>query len=71
MKTEINLQTKLYELNDNLIELINLYEKRKLSNKILITGSKGIGKSTLINHFINYIFSKEEKHTYDLKFNSI
>ena len=71
MKTEKNLQTKLYELNDNLIELINLYEKRKLSNKILITGSKGIGKSTLINHFINYIFSKEEKHTYDLKNNSI
>ena len=71
MKTEINLQTKLYELNDNLMELINLYEKRKLSNKILITGNKGIGKSTLVNHFINYIFSKDEDHSYDLKKNSI
>ena len=71
MKAEINLQTKLYELNDNLIELINLYEKRKLSNKILITGNKGIGKSTLVYHFINYIFSKDEEHSYDLKNNSI
>ncbi len=71
MKTEINLQTKLYELNNNLMELINLYEKKKLSNKILITGNKGIGKSTLVNHFINYIFSKDEDHSYDLKKNSI
>ena len=71
MKTEINIQTKLYVLNDNLMELINLYEKRKLSNKILITGNKGIGKSTLVNHFINYVFSKDEKHSYDLKNNSI
>jgi len=71
MKAEINLQTKLYELNDNLMELINLYEKRKLSNKILITGNKGIGKSTLVYHFINYIFSKDEDHSYDLKNNSI
>ena len=71
MKTEINLQTKLYELNDNLMELINLYEKSKLSNKILITGNKGIGKSTLVYHFINYIFSKDEEHSYDLKNNSI
>ena len=30
MKAEINLQTKLYELNDNLMEYINLYEKRKI-----------------------------------------
>ena len=28
METETNLQTKLYELSDNLIELINLYEKK-------------------------------------------
>ena len=34
MKTEINLQTELYELNNHLIELINLYEKKKLANKI-------------------------------------
>ena len=71
MRTEINIQTKLYELSDNLIELINLYEKKKLVNKILITGTKGIGKSTLVNHFINYIFSKDEEHPYDLKNNSI
>ena len=71
MKAEINLQTKLYELNDNLMEFINLYEKRKLSNKILITGNKGIGKSTLVYHFINYIFSKDEDHSYDLKNNLI
>ena len=33
MKTEINLQTKLYELNDNLMELINLYEKKNYPTK--------------------------------------
>ena len=71
MKTEINLQTELYELNNHLIELSNLYEKKKLANKILITGAKGIGKSTLVNHLINYIFSKDEDHSYDLKKNSI
>lgn len=71
MKTEINLQTELYELNNHLIELINLYEKKKLANKIFITGAKGIGKSTLVNHFINYIFSKDEDHSYNLKNNLI
>ncbi len=71
MKAEINLQTKLYILKDNLTELINLYEKKKLTNKILLSGAKGIGKSTLVNHFINYIFSKEEEYPYDLKNMSI
>lgn len=71
METQTNLQTKLYELSDNLFEFINLYEKKKLANKILITGTKGIGKFTLVNHFINYIFSKDEDHPYDLKNNSI
>ena len=38
-------QTKLYGLNNQLIEFIELYHKERLPNKILLSGSKGIGKS--------------------------
>ena len=50
-------QTNLYLLDDYLIIFIKLYEKKKLPNKILLSGYKGIGKSTLAYHLINYILS--------------
>ncbi len=49
-----------------LTELINLYDKNKLPNKILLSGKKSIGKSTLALHFINYIFSQREEHKYNV-----
>tara|TARA_B100001093_G_C26731371_1_gene972408 strand:- start:15 stop:947 length:933 start_codon:yes stop_codon:yes gene_type:complete len=58
-------QTRLFGLNRFIDELINLYEKNKLPNKILLSGQKGSGKSTLAYHFINYVLSKNE----DLKYN--
>ena len=59
-------QTKLYGL-DKIIFLINFFIKNKLPNKILLSGQKGQGKSTLAYHFVNYVLSKNEKYTYDLK----
>ena len=60
-------QTNLYGLENNLVELINLYKKNKLPNKILLSGQKGIGKSTLAYHLINFILSENEDSSYDLE----
>ena len=60
-------QTNLYLLDDYLISFIKLYEKKKLPNKILLSGYKGTGKSTLAYHLINYILSQNEDFKYDLK----
>tara|TARA_B100000941_G_C28488400_1_gene546380 strand:+ start:213 stop:1127 length:915 start_codon:yes stop_codon:yes gene_type:complete len=60
-------QTKLYGHNNKLLELINLYKNDKLPNKILFSGQKGIGKSTLALHLINYILSVDEEFSYDVK----
>ena len=49
---------------DNLIEL---YNNNKLPNKILLSGEKGIGKSTLAYHLINFILSSDEDYSYDKK----
>ena len=59
-------QLKLYGLNDYIDNLISLYQKNLLPNKILLSGSKGIGKCTLSYHFINYVFSKNEDYSYDI-----
>ena len=60
-------QTKLFGLDRYINELINLEENNKLPNKILLSGQKGIGKSTLAYHFINYSLSKNEKFNYNIK----
>ena len=58
-------QTKIYGLNEELNELINLYNNSKLPNKILLSGEKGIGKCTLAYHLINYILSINEENPYN------
>ena len=60
-------QTNLYFLDQFFNELTQLYEKKILPNKILLSGQKGIGKSTLAYHFINYVLSKNEDYEYDIK----
>ena len=42
-----------------------LHEKGRLPNSILLSGPKGMGKSTFIYHFINYLLSKDEKYNYN------
>ena len=59
-------QTKLFGLEKYINELIRLHESDNLPNKILLSGQKGQGKSTLAYHFINYILSKEEEFKYDI-----
>ena len=49
--------------------LIYLDQIQKFPNKILINGPKGIGKKILINHFLNYFYSKNKNKIYDLKKN--
>ncbi len=64
-------QTNLYGLDFYFQEFINLFNKNKLPNKILLSGYKGIGKSTLAFHLINYVLSKDEDYSYDFKNNKI
>ena len=64
-------QTNLYGLDFYFQDFINLFNKNKLPNKILLSGYKGIGKSTLAYHLINYVLSKDEDYSYDFKNNKI
>lgn len=63
--------TNLYGYNKFFLSIKNMYDKNKLPNKIIFSGSKGIGKSTLVYHLINLIFSLNEENKYNLKNNSI
>ena len=67
MNIDPSNQTKLYGHEDHIISLIKLHKKNYLPNKILFSGEKGIGKSTLAYHLINYILSYDEDCAYDLK----
>ena len=58
---------KLFGLDNFFFEFVNLFEKNNLPNKILLSGQKGLGKSTLAYHFINYVLSKNEEFGYDIK----
>ena len=44
----------------------DLFEKKKLPHCILLSGPKGIGKSTFAYHFVNSILSKNEPNEYSL-----
>ena len=59
-------QLSLYGHNFEFSSFIKLYKSQKLPNKILLSGEKGIGKSTLAYHVINYILSTDEEYSYDL-----
>ena len=59
--------TQLYGMNDFFNEIISLYNKNKMPSKILLSGKKGLGKSTLAYHIINYILSINENLKYDSK----
>jgi DNA polymerase-3 subunit delta' len=60
-------QLTLYGHHFEFCNFINLYKNKKLPNKILLSGEKGIGKSTLAYHIINHILSFNEDHSYDEK----
>ena len=53
----------LIGLDDNFKFISSLYYKKKLPKVLMLTGNKGSGKSTLINHFLFSIFDQKN---YDL-----
>ena len=59
--------TNLYGMDHFFNEITYLFDKKKMPNKILLTGKKGLGKSTMAYHIINYILSKNEDYIYDVK----
>tara|TARA_B100000780_G_C21082341_1_gene435919 strand:- start:108 stop:1049 length:942 start_codon:yes stop_codon:yes gene_type:complete len=58
---------KLIALDQYFDEMVNLFELKILPKVLLLNGKKGIGKFTLIFHFLNYIYSKKEETNYNLK----
>ncbi len=59
----INFNSKnslnLFGLKDNFNFLSTLYQTSKLPKILMFTGKKGLGKSTLINHFLFSIFDEK------------
>ena len=66
MKIKPSENTKLYGMSYFFNELTKLYNEKKMPNKILLSGKKGLGKSTLGYHLINYILSLDEEFKYDV-----
>ena len=64
-------QLQLIGLNNYLNEFCRIYENKIFPNKILLSGKKGIGKSVLSYHFINFVLSQNEKNKYDITNNKI
>ena len=67
MKLKPSENTKIYGMDFFFKEIVELYEQKKMPNKILLSGKKGSGKSTLAYHLINYILSKNEEYKYNLE----
>ena len=61
------MSNTLIGLGDVLNDLINLHNSNRLPNKLLLSGTQGIGKGVLSKHLLNYILSKNEPFQYDLK----
>ena len=60
-----NVQLNLFGYEDYFKSFDEMYENNRLPNTMLLSGAKGLGKSTFIYHFINYLLSKDEKYKYD------
>ncbi len=71
MNLNPSTQTDLFEHKENFNQLSKLYKNNNLPNKILLSGEKGIGKSTLAYHLINFVLSENEDHPYDCENNKI
>ena len=59
--------TKIFGMDKFFNEFMKLYNEKKMPTKILLSGKKGLGKSTLAYHIINYILSAAEEYKYDFK----
>jgi len=50
--------SKLFGLNRFYDLIKSLHNTKKFPKVLLLSGKKGIGKFTMINHFLNYVFNK-------------
>ena len=69
-KTEIiepRNQLNLYGYDNYFHSFKNLHEKNKLPSIILLSGPKGLGKSTFAYHFVNFLLSHGEENEYSFK----
>ena len=66
LELKSNNQKQLFSYKNTFLDIVNLYNQKKLPNKILFSGPKGIGKATFAYHLINYIFSKDGEFNYDI-----
>jgi DNA polymerase-3 subunit delta' len=64
-------QISLFEHKEIFNQLCELSKNDTLPNKILLSGEKGVGKSTLAYHLINFVLSENEEHPYDYENNKI
>ena len=67
MNLDPSRQLNLFGHETQFTNLTGLYANKKLPNKILLSGVKGIGKSTLAYHIVNYILSYDEDFSYNIK----
>ena len=58
----------LFELSKKFDFLIRAYKSKKFPKVLMLSGQKGIGKFTLINHFLSYVY---DQNNYDLKNHTI
>ena len=71
MNLNPSIQINLFEHKEIFNQLSRLYKNNILPNKILLSGEKGIGKSTLAYHLINFVLSEDEELQYDHEINKI
>ncbi len=61
---------QLIEYNNQFLFFKNLIEIDKLPKVLMLTGNKGIGKSTLVNHLMHHYFDNENYNEKDNTFNN-
>ncbi|MBL6799136.1 MAG: AAA family ATPase [Candidatus Pelagibacter bacterium] len=71
MNLEPSENTSIYGYRYFFSEITELYNNRKMPNKILLSGKKGSGKATFAYHLVNFFLSKNEEFKYNLTENKI
>jgi DNA polymerase III subunit delta' len=64
---------QLYGLSENFNFLKELFIKKKIPKVLMLSGKKGLGKFTLINHLMHFIFENKnyDEKSYLLNLNSV
>ena len=60
-------QLNLFGYGKYFKSFVNLYDKGKLPNTILLSGPRGLGKATFAYHFINYMLSINDSNKYSVE----